>query len=140
MLDILSIVLLIVGSVFLFLAALGLLRMPDVFLRMSSTTKGATLGVGAVLLGAALYFNDLAVGVQALATVAFVLLTTPVAAHMIGRAAYFDGSPLFQNILFDELCDRYNAATHALDSRPCGSTDDEEMAAPESASDAVALE
>lgn len=125
MLDVLSILLLIIGSVFLFLAAFGLLRMPDVFLRMSSTTKGATLGAGAILIAAALYFGDLAVGVQALATVAFVLLTTPIAAHMIGRAAYFDGSPLFENILFDELCDRYNASTHALDSRPCGSPEDE---------------
>lgn len=125
MFDLLSMVLLVVGAVFLFLAALGLLRMPDVFLRMSSTTKGATLGVGTMLVAAALHFGDLAVGVQALATVAFVLLTTPIAAHMIGRAAYFDGSPLFENIQVDELCDRYNAATHALESRPCGSPEDE---------------
>ena len=117
--DVMAFILLITGAGFLFLAALGLLRLPDVFLRMSSTTKGATLGVGAVMIAAALHFSDLAVGVQALAIVAFVMLTTPVAAHMIGRAAYFDGAPLDANTQLDELCNRYNVATHALDSRPC---------------------
>lgn len=119
MLEFISTVLLIIGAVFLFLAALGLVRMPDLFLRISSATKGATLGVGATMLAAALYFNNLAISVQALATVAFVLLTAPVAAHMIGRAAYFDGVPLWESTRIDELCDQYDSQTHALESRPC---------------------
>lgn len=119
MLDVLDALLMIIGAVFLFLASLGLVRMPDVFLRLSLATKGATLGVGAVMIAAALHFNDLGVGVRTAATVIFVLMTAPVAAHMIGRAAYFDGAPLFENTQFDELCDRYDPATHALDSRPC---------------------
>lgn len=119
MLELVSMLLLVIGSVFLFLAALGLVRMPDVFLRMSSATKGATFGVGATMLGAALYFNNLAISVQALATVAFVLLTTPVAAHMIGRAAYFDGVPMWKQTHIDDLCDQYDHSTHALESRPC---------------------
>lgn len=120
MLELVSFVLMIVGAVFLFLAAVGLVRMPDVFLRMSSATKGATLGVGATMLAAALYFGDLAISVQAVATVAFVLLTAPVAAHMIGRAAYFDGAPLWEQTHLDELCDQYDRSTHALESQPCG--------------------
>lgn len=119
MTDLVSVVLLIVGAGFLFLAALGLVRMPDLFMRMSSATKGATFGVGATLLAAALYFANLAISIQAIATVAFVLLTAPVAAHMIGRAAYFDGVPLWEKTRVDELCDQYNARTHALESRPC---------------------
>jgi multicomponent Na+:H+ antiporter subunit G len=71
------------------------------------------------MIAAALHFNDLGVSVRTAATVIFVLMTAPVAAHMIGRAAYFDGAPLFENTQFDELCDRYDPATHALDSRPC---------------------
>ena len=119
MADVVSALLLIVGAGFLFLAALGLVRMPDLFMRMSAATKGATFGVGAALLAAALYFADLAISIQAIATVAFVLLTAPVAAHMIGRAAYFDGVPLWGKTQVDELCDQYNARTHALEGRPC---------------------
>ncbi len=123
MFEIVSMFLLIIGAVFLFLAALGLVRMPDLFLRMSSATKGATLGVGAIMLAAALHFSNLAISVQALATVGFVLLTTPVAAHMIGRAAYFDGVPLSEHTVIDELCNQYDNSTHALESRPCGQAD-----------------
>jgi multicomponent Na+:H+ antiporter subunit G len=126
MFELISILLLIIGAVFLFLAALGLVRMPDLFLRISSATKGATLGVGATMLAAALYFNNLAISVQALATFAFVLLTAPVAAHMIGRAAYFDGVPLWDQTRIDELCDQYDASTHALDSRPCAPAESSE--------------
>jgi multicomponent Na+:H+ antiporter subunit G len=117
--EILSAGLLIVGAVFIFIAALGLVRMPDAFLRMSSSAKGATLGVGATLLAAALFFEDLTVAAQAIATIGFVMLTTPVATHMIARAAYFQGSPLWQNTQVDELCDRYDPATHRLEGRPC---------------------
>lgn len=122
--ELLSALLLIIGSVFILIAAIGLVRMPDVFMRMSASAKGATLGVGTTLLAAAVFFGELTVAAQAVATVVFVMLTTPVATHMIARAAYFNGTPLWANTLVDQLCDRYDRRTHRLQSRQCASPEE----------------
>jgi multicomponent Na+:H+ antiporter subunit G len=109
-----SSVLLLIGALFMFLAALGVLRMPDVFMRMHSSTKSATLGVGCVLLGVALYFDNFTVAVRALAVIVFLFGTAPVAAHMLGRAAYFSGVPLWEGTLSDDLRGCYDSETHIL--------------------------
>jgi len=116
MATIVSAILIVIGALFMFVAALGVLRMPDLFLRMSATTKAATLGVGFILLAAAVYFNDFGTTTRALATIIFLLITAPVAAHMIGRAAYFNGVPLWEGTLVDELQGRYDERTHILES------------------------
>lgn len=99
--------LLVVGAAFILVAAAGLLRMPDVFLRMSCSTKAATLGIVTTVLGAGLYFGDPGVAGRAGAGALFLLVTVPVAAQMIGRAAYLMGVPLFPGTI-DQLRDRYD--------------------------------
>jgi multicomponent Na+:H+ antiporter subunit G len=108
----------LVGAVFMLLAAVGVYRMPDVFTKMHSSTKSATLGVGCLMLGAALHFDDIVIGARALAVVVFVFVTAPVAAHMMGRAAYVSGVPLWEGTLSDDLKGRYHATTHSLASGP----------------------
>ena len=111
----------ILGSLLTAIAALGVIRMPDLFLRMSTTTKGSVFGLVLVLLGSALYFGDVAVWAKAGATVLFMVLTLPVAAHMIGRAGYFDKTPLWERTSIDELSGKYDARSHELrepDSQP----------------------
>jgi multicomponent Na+:H+ antiporter subunit G len=98
-----STLLITIGSLFILLAGVGLVRMPDLFLRMSASTKAATLGVGTTLLGVAVYFGDFATFIRAGAIIVFLLLTAPVAAHLIGRAAYQDGVPLWEKTEFDDL-------------------------------------
>jgi multicomponent Na+:H+ antiporter subunit G len=114
----LSGILLLIGAGFMFVAAIGILRMPDLYTRASATTKAATLGVAATLLAAAVYFGELGITSRALATIAFLLLTAPVAAHMIGRAAYFGGVPLCSETIVDELSGHYDLTTHELESIP----------------------
>jgi len=116
--DTISAVLLILGATFMLLAAVGVVRMPDLFTRMQTTTKSATLGAGCMLLAAAFYFGELGVTTRALAVIAFLFLTAPVAAHMIGRAAYFVGVPLWEKTIIDELRGHYDRRTHALISDP----------------------
>ena len=99
--------LLAVGGLFMLLAAVGVLRMPDVFTRMQATSKAATLGVGCMMLAVAVYFGDLAVATRAMAVVLFTFLTAPIGAHMIGRAAYVGRSRLWEQTLHDELRGRY---------------------------------
>ncbi len=86
-------VLALIAGLFALVAALGILRMPDVILRMHASTKAGTLACGLTMLAAAMVFGDLAVAVRAAGVVVFLLLTAPVAAHMIGRAALRTGVP-----------------------------------------------
>ncbi len=113
--DILVMALMLGGAFFMALAGLGLLRMPDLFLRMSSTAKAGTLGAGMILLGAAIHFNNFSIATRAVAIIIFLLLTAPVAAHMIGRAAYFDGVPLWKGTVQDDLHGHYRVSTHSLE-------------------------
>lgn len=114
----LSGVLIMIGTAFMLIAGIGVLRMPDLYTRMSATTKVTTLGISSILIAAAVYFSELSVVTRALATIAFVLLTMPVAAHAIGRASYFVGVPLCPQTVRDELRGRYNPRTHRLESIP----------------------
>ena len=118
--DLISAVLLLIGAAFLLLAGVGVVRMPDVFTRMQAATKASTLGVGCVLLAVAVHFNELGIIMRALAGIVFFLLTAPVTAHVIGRAAYFLGVPLWRGTTHDELRGRYDLSTHRLDSSFAG--------------------
>jgi multicomponent Na+:H+ antiporter subunit G len=112
--DIVTAVLWLVGSAFALLAAVGVLRMPDVFTRMQASTKASTLGLGCLLLGAALQMGDLASFIRAASIGAFVLLTTPVAGHVIARAAYFSDVPLWKGTVLDERRRDADGGTAAL--------------------------
>jgi len=80
--------LVLLGVFFCFVAGLGVLRLPDVLIRMHASTKAGTLGAGLILVAVAIYFGDTATITRAVATILFLLITAPVAAHMIGRAAF----------------------------------------------------
>ena len=102
MIDIVTAILWLVGSAFALLAAIGVLRMPDVFTRMQASTKASTFGLGCLLLGAGLQMGDLASLIRVASIGAFVLLTTPVAGHVIARASYFAGVALWEGTVLDE--------------------------------------
>jgi multicomponent Na+:H+ antiporter subunit G len=116
MAQILSAILMVIGAGFMLIAAIGVARLPDVFMRMHASTKSATLGVGCLMLGAALHFGDFAIAARAVAVVIFFFVTAPVAAHMLGRAAYLAGVPLWDKTLSDELRGKYDLEQHTLDS------------------------
>lgn len=119
---VISTILLTLGALLMLLAGIGILRMPDVFLRMSATSKAATLGVILIMVAAAVYFNDLGVTARAIGIVIFIILTVPISAHMIGRAAYITGAHLWSETKIDELKGRYDEDTHRLEGQPVEST------------------
>ena len=91
MIDILAGTLLICGSMLATVAAIGIVRFPDVLSRMHAATKPQTVGLLMILAGAALRLQDLS-DITILALIAiFQLLTAPVSAHMVGRAAFRTG-------------------------------------------------
>jgi multicomponent Na+:H+ antiporter subunit G len=114
--EIVTFALMMSGALFMLLAGVGILRMPDLYMRISATTKAATLGAGLTLLALAVYFNQLGIASRALATIVFIFLTAPVAGHMIARAAYFLGVPLWKGTIANELRGRYDEKTHLLSS------------------------
>ena len=95
--------LMIVGSLFCLVAAVGMLRLPDTLIRMHAATKAGTLGAGCILLAGAVVAAELGTTLKAIAAIVFLLMTAPVAAHLIGRAAYHRGIQLFENTWIDEL-------------------------------------
>ncbi len=102
------------GLVFSFLAGLGILRMPDYLTRIQASSKAGTLGVGCLLIAVAVWFGDFDVVVRSVLIVVFLFATVPVAAHLICRAAYFRGAPLWSGSVRDELFGKYDPRSHAL--------------------------
>src|SRR5690606_23703023 len=90
--------------------------MPDVYLRLSVTTKAATLGIGLILIGAAFFFNDVGITSRVIAIIFFTTVTAPVSAYLIVRAAYFVKAQLWEFSVVDELNGMYDKTTHTLSS------------------------
>ncbi|XUO84770.1 monovalent cation/H(+) antiporter subunit G [Halomonas sp. KM007] len=116
MIDFVKGTLVLTGASFMLLASIGLLRLPDLLTRMHATTKAAALGVVLIMLAAAMHFAEVGVVARAFAIIVFILITAPIAAHVIGRAGYFVGSRLWSGTVKDELRPNYDPLTHELKS------------------------
>lgn len=103
--DILIMIFCTLGALFILVAAIGLYRMPDFYTRLSVTVKASTIGVGFILGSVAFYFFDFSVSTKVFAIIFFLLLTSPVAAFMIGRTAYVSGVKLWKKTKIDDLRD-----------------------------------
>ncbi|KWX77989.1 cation:proton antiporter [Paenibacillus riograndensis] len=103
--ELLIAILVLLGALFCGLGAFGLVRLPDVYLRSHAATKSATLGVLCVLTGAFLFFFFYidTLSVKLLLAIVFVFITSPVAGHLNGRAAYRSGVPLWKGSVQDDL-------------------------------------
>src|SRR5690606_19853303 len=91
------------GAAICLLAAVGVLRLPDFFMRMHAATKAGVAGCGLMLIGVAIADNSPATWVKVTVALVFLLLTTPVAGHLLGRAAYVSGAPFWQGTEQDAL-------------------------------------
>jgi multicomponent Na+:H+ antiporter subunit G len=85
--------LIVAGAAFVLIAAIGVVRLPDVLCRMHAATKAGAFGAALLLLGAALHFRTVDVAVKALLAVAFFYVTAPISGHLLGRAAYRRRAP-----------------------------------------------
>ncbi|MCB2217821.1 monovalent cation/H(+) antiporter subunit G [Desulfofustis glycolicus] len=103
MTEILTSLLLLLGSFLCLMAALGIVRLPDALTRMHAATKAGTLGVGLLVVAEVVCYHDLGISLRAATIIFLLLLTTPVAAHLIGRASYLSGVQLSSRTWIDEL-------------------------------------
>jgi multicomponent Na+:H+ antiporter subunit G len=89
------------GSFLLLLAALGLIRMPDVYNRMQAGTKATTLGSMLFLVGIAVARPGW--WAKILVIVLFIVFTNPISSHALARAAHFAGIPMSDRSVQDDL-------------------------------------
>ncbi|MEM1398961.1 MAG: monovalent cation/H(+) antiporter subunit G [Pseudomonadota bacterium] len=108
MTDLIAGALVLFGSCFGLIAAIGVFRMPDLYVRMHAASKAGTLGVGSLLLAVAFHGGETSVVARALIAIFFLVLTAPVGAHLLARAAYVSGVPCWSGTKTDELAGHYN--------------------------------
>lgn len=83
--------LILLGAGFGLIAAIGVLRLPDLYTRLHAASKAGAIGTGLIFLAVAVVSLDGAVVLRAILGIAFLLLSTPVSAHLLARAAYRSG-------------------------------------------------
>ncbi|HPX70472.1 MAG TPA: monovalent cation/H(+) antiporter subunit G [Bacillota bacterium] len=91
---------------FAFAGVVGMLRMPDAFCRMQSSTNIATFGVLGVIIGGILYsvffLNNSGFAIKLAALGVFYIVTNPISGHAIARAGYHHGVETAKMV-----CDKY---------------------------------
>lgn len=95
LLEILISVLVVASGVFSLIGSIGLARMPDFFSRLHGPGKASTLGMLCALVAAALYFSSIGqvLYLRELLLAAFIAVTAPVSAYVLGRAALHRNLP-----------------------------------------------
>jgi len=101
--ELIGLIFIVIGLVFDFLGCLGLLRFPDVYNRLHSSTKCVTMGTSSILFGLFLFKGFSATGVKALLCIIFLILTAPTSAHVLARSAHRSGVKLCKG----SVCDKY---------------------------------
>lgn len=87
MTEIILSILIIAGSFLMFIAGLGVLRMPDIFMRMHAATKAPSLGIMLMLVVVMISFHDLITIVKSLLIIIFIYITIPISANMLGKTS-----------------------------------------------------
>lgn len=114
-LDVALSLLMLIGAGFALVAAIGLVRLPDLYTRMHAASKAGTLGSGVLLIALALADGTGGTASRALAGVVFFLLTAPISAHLLAKAAYGVGYGMWEGSVRDEM---RGARTDGDDSGP----------------------
>ncbi len=93
----------LIGSIITFIAGLGVLRLPDFFMRMHAATKAGVVGPSLLLVGAGFHEPSLATWIKIALAVLFLFMTTPIAAHVLGKAGFLGGVHLWQGTSRNDL-------------------------------------
>ncbi|MBD8070486.1 monovalent cation/H(+) antiporter subunit G [Bacillus sp. PS06] len=104
-LEIIFAAVIVLGAFVNLVGAIGVIRLPDIYTRNHAASKGATLGTLLILTAAFLFFwvEDGHMNARLVLGIIFVFVTAPVAGHLISRAAYNSGVPLWEKSGQDAL-------------------------------------
>jgi multicomponent Na+:H+ antiporter subunit G len=106
-------VLITIGVLFDIFGCIGLVRLPDVYNRLQAATKCVTAGTCLIILGSLVLLDSTSGTIKGLLCIAFILITSPTAAHALSRAAHRSGVKLWEHSVVDKYAeDRRAAAAH----------------------------
>lgn len=103
-LEVIICILLVIGIFFTLAGVVGVIRMPDTFCRLQSATNIATMGAMSIALACSIYGfseSNTSLGIKSLIIVVFLLISNPVGAHAMARAAYKNKAELSDKTKFD---------------------------------------
>lgn len=115
--EIICSIFILIGVLFMLIAAIGMVRLPDFYVRNSASAKATTMGLGFILVGIGIYRNDLQVMLEIAAILFFILLISPLAAHVISRSAIKTKVPFLKNTDLREM-EGKNFAKSETDAAP----------------------
>jgi len=101
--EMVSAVFMLLGAIFVFLSAVGIVKMPDLYTRMSATTKASTFGLVFIFIGTSLLWGEAGIIGRSVVIILFLFFSAPIAAHIIGRAGYADGVKLYHKTRVDQM-------------------------------------
>lgn len=80
---------LLVGASFALIGSIGLIRLPDFYMRLHGPTKASTLGVGGMVMGSLIFFSSRGEGLSLheILIAMFLFITAPISAHIVAKAA-----------------------------------------------------
>jgi multicomponent Na+:H+ antiporter subunit G len=105
--DVIAGIFVVVGAFFCLVAGVGVIRLNDVFARMHAATKAGTLGLALICIAVMIEANTWLEIVEAAFVFLFMILSAPVGAHLIGRAAFRTHQPMDPNTRYDEDAPRF---------------------------------
>ena len=105
MTDVFVIILLVTGTFFVLLSAIGINTMPDIYHKLSATTKATTIGIVLILIAVIIHFNDSIVTIKSISAILLLFITAPIGAQMLARAAYRNKSKIWDKTIIDEMKD-----------------------------------
>jgi multicomponent Na+:H+ antiporter subunit G len=103
--DLIALGLALAGTALILVAALGIVRLPDLLTRMHASSKAGTLGAALMLVGVAVTFAETAIVMRVLLIILFLFITAPLSAHMIARAGYRRGTPACDETVIDDYAE-----------------------------------
>jgi len=101
--EIISAAFILIGSVFMLISSLGMIRLPDFYIRNSASTKAVVLGVLLVLTGVGIHYNETMIFIEIVAILFFIFLIAPLAAHIVARAAVITDVDFWKKTTLDGL-------------------------------------
>jgi multicomponent Na+:H+ antiporter subunit G len=93
------------GAFFNLSTVVGILRLPDLYCRLHSSSKNTTLGSLLILFGLALrdlQWGEGAAALKLIAIAILLLIVNPIGSHALARASYKYGIPLWQGSVIDQ--------------------------------------
>lgn len=101
--DYIAAIILLLGSCFMLIASIGIIRLPDLYMRMHATLKASTLGMFLLLSGFCVQVAEISVIIKSILIMIFIFMTAPVASQMIGQVAHLMKIKKWKRTVRDDL-------------------------------------